>query len=80
MAGNKSYTIVEYFGGDDGYRCGYCKNEKGNFSHGKCVGRQAEAGLRALGVSELVSANDLRSTVYLLEQPLLMAAYSLILL
>ncbi|XP_047458373.1 arginyl-tRNA--protein transferase 1 isoform X2 [Mugil cephalus] len=34
MAGNKSYTIVEYFGGGDGYRCGYCKNEKGNFSHG----------------------------------------------
>ncbi|KAF7669063.1 hypothetical protein LDENG_00245420, partial [Lucifuga dentata] len=34
MAGNKSYTIVEYFGGDDGYPCGYCKNEKGNFSHG----------------------------------------------
>uniref|UniRef100_A0A8D3BKM2 Arginyl-tRNA--protein transferase 1 n=1 Tax=Scophthalmus maximus TaxID=52904 RepID=A0A8D3BKM2_SCOMX len=34
MAGNKSCTIVEYFGGDDGYRCGYCKNEKGNFSHG----------------------------------------------
>uniref|UniRef100_A0A3Q3WGF6 Arginyl-tRNA--protein transferase 1 n=1 Tax=Mola mola TaxID=94237 RepID=A0A3Q3WGF6_MOLML len=29
-----SYTIVEYFGGDDGYRCGYCKNEKSNFSHG----------------------------------------------
>uniref|UniRef100_A0A3P9NW09 Arginyl-tRNA--protein transferase 1 n=1 Tax=Poecilia reticulata TaxID=8081 RepID=A0A3P9NW09_POERE len=34
MAGNNSYTIVEYFGGDDGYRCGYCKNDKGNFSHG----------------------------------------------
>ncbi|KAG7260187.1 hypothetical protein CRUP_027322 [Coryphaenoides rupestris] len=34
MAGSGSYTIVEYFGGDDGYRCGYCKNEKGNFSHG----------------------------------------------
>ncbi|XP_077585446.1 arginyl-tRNA--protein transferase 1 isoform X2 [Stigmatopora nigra] len=34
MAGNNSYTIVEYFGGDDGHRCGYCKNEKGNFSHG----------------------------------------------
>ncbi|CAL8300218.1 unnamed protein product [Merluccius merluccius] len=33
MAGGNSYTIVEYFGGDDGYRCGYCKNEKGNFSH-----------------------------------------------
>lgn len=44
MAGNKSYTIVEYFGGDDGYRCGYCKNEKGNFSHGKCLRKQAEAG------------------------------------
>ncbi|XP_049592294.1 arginyl-tRNA--protein transferase 1 isoform X5 [Syngnathus scovelli] len=33
MARN-NYTIVEYFGGEDGYRCGYCKNEKGNFSHG----------------------------------------------
>ncbi|XP_015202277.2 arginyl-tRNA--protein transferase 1 isoform X5 [Lepisosteus oculatus] len=34
MAAGSSYTIVEYFGGDDGYRCGYCKNEHGNFSHG----------------------------------------------
>ncbi|XP_056617011.1 arginyl-tRNA--protein transferase 1 isoform X2 [Triplophysa dalaica] len=34
MAAGGSYSIVEYFGGDDGYRCGYCKNEKGNFSHG----------------------------------------------
>ncbi|XP_071236609.1 arginyl-tRNA--protein transferase 1 isoform X2 [Salvelinus alpinus] len=34
MAAGSSCTIVEYFGGDDGYRCGYCKNEKGNFSHG----------------------------------------------
>ncbi|XP_056903745.1 arginyl-tRNA--protein transferase 1 isoform X4 [Takifugu flavidus] len=34
MAGNMSYTIVEYFGGDEGHRCGYCKNEKSNFSHG----------------------------------------------
>ncbi|XP_010773045.1 arginyl-tRNA--protein transferase 1 [Notothenia coriiceps] len=34
MAGNSSYTIVEYFGGDSGYRCGYCKNDEGNFSHG----------------------------------------------
>lgn len=42
MAGNKSYTIVEYFGGDDGYRCGYCKNEKGNFSHGKCLSTSSE--------------------------------------
>ncbi|XP_065152234.1 arginyl-tRNA--protein transferase 1 isoform X5 [Paramisgurnus dabryanus] len=34
MAAGGSYTIVEYFGGDDGYRCGYCKNEKGSFSNG----------------------------------------------
>ncbi|XP_015225493.1 PREDICTED: arginyl-tRNA--protein transferase 1 isoform X2 [Cyprinodon variegatus] len=34
MALSGSYSLVEYFGGDDGYRCGYCKNEKGNFSHG----------------------------------------------
>lgn len=35
MAAGGSYTIVEYFGGDDGYRCGYCKHENGNFSHGE---------------------------------------------
>uniref|UniRef100_A0A8C6WV36 Arginyl-tRNA--protein transferase 1 n=1 Tax=Neogobius melanostomus TaxID=47308 RepID=A0A8C6WV36_9GOBI len=34
MADNKSYTIVEYFGGNSGYQCGYCKNSTGNFSHG----------------------------------------------
>ncbi|CAL1578324.1 unnamed protein product [Knipowitschia caucasica] len=34
MAENKSYTIVEYFGGDSGYQCGYCKNSVGNFSYG----------------------------------------------
>ncbi|XP_064173001.1 arginyl-tRNA--protein transferase 1 isoform X6 [Anguilla rostrata] len=34
MAAGNSYTIVEYFGGEDGYACGYCKSEKGNFSHG----------------------------------------------
>uniref|UniRef100_A0A8C9VZV2 Arginyl-tRNA--protein transferase 1 n=1 Tax=Scleropages formosus TaxID=113540 RepID=A0A8C9VZV2_SCLFO len=33
-AGASSYSIVEYFGGEDGYRCGYCKNETGNFSRG----------------------------------------------
>ncbi|KAL4641294.1 arginyl-tRNA-protein transferase 1 isoform X2 [Arapaima gigas] len=32
--GGSSYSIVEYFGGEDGYRCGYCKNETGNFSNG----------------------------------------------
>ncbi|XP_056106621.1 arginyl-tRNA--protein transferase 1 isoform X2 [Rhinichthys klamathensis goyatoka] len=34
MAAGGSYSIVEYFGGDDGYRCGYCKHENGNFSNG----------------------------------------------
>lgn len=33
-AAGSSPTIVEYFGGEDGYRCGYCKNESGNLSHG----------------------------------------------
>ncbi|KAK7925457.1 hypothetical protein WMY93_007767 [Mugilogobius chulae] len=37
MAENKSYTIVEYFGGDSGYQCGYCKNSVGNFSHGESM-------------------------------------------
>ncbi|XP_023660117.1 arginyl-tRNA--protein transferase 1 isoform X3 [Paramormyrops kingsleyae] len=34
MAAGGSYTVVEYFGGEAGYRCGYCKNDVGNFSHG----------------------------------------------
>ncbi|KAI5611552.1 arginyl-tRNA--protein transferase 1 [Silurus asotus] len=34
MASAGSFSIVEYFGGDDGHRCGYCKNAQGNFSHG----------------------------------------------
>uniref|UniRef100_A0AAX7TBE8 Arginyl-tRNA--protein transferase 1 n=1 Tax=Astatotilapia calliptera TaxID=8154 RepID=A0AAX7TBE8_ASTCA len=25
---------LEYFGGEDGYRCGYCKSQTGNFSRG----------------------------------------------
>ncbi|XP_077206091.1 arginyl-tRNA--protein transferase 1 isoform X4 [Paroedura picta] len=32
--GGSSPSIVEYFGGEDGYRCGYCKNNAGNFSYG----------------------------------------------
>ncbi|NWH24302.1 ATE1 transferase, partial [Grus americana] len=32
-AAGSSASIVEYFGGEDGYRCGYCKNENGNLSH-----------------------------------------------
>ncbi|XP_066477241.1 arginyl-tRNA--protein transferase 1 isoform X3 [Tiliqua scincoides] len=32
--GGSSATIVEYFGGEGGYRCGYCKSDAGNFSHG----------------------------------------------
>ncbi|XP_048712277.2 arginyl-tRNA--protein transferase 1 isoform X4 [Caretta caretta] len=35
MAGvDRSSSIVEYFGGEAGYRCGYCKNVTGNLSHG----------------------------------------------
>lgn len=34
MMGGGSFSIVEYLGGDGGYRCGYCKNDTGNFSHG----------------------------------------------
>ncbi|XP_013927536.1 PREDICTED: arginyl-tRNA--protein transferase 1 [Thamnophis sirtalis] len=34
MMGGGSLSIVEYLGGDGGYRCGYCKNDSGNFSHG----------------------------------------------
>ncbi|XP_047668359.1 arginyl-tRNA--protein transferase 1 isoform X8 [Tachysurus fulvidraco] len=34
MAAGGSLSVVEYFGGDDGHRCGYCKNATGNFSHG----------------------------------------------
>uniref|UniRef100_A0A8D0HIT9 Arginyl-tRNA--protein transferase 1 n=1 Tax=Sphenodon punctatus TaxID=8508 RepID=A0A8D0HIT9_SPHPU len=33
-AGGSSPSIVEYFGGEDGYRCGYCKNATSNRSHG----------------------------------------------
>ncbi|XP_067156431.1 arginyl-tRNA--protein transferase 1 isoform X1 [Apteryx mantelli] len=33
-AAESSLSIVEYFRGEDGYRCGYCKNETGNLSHG----------------------------------------------
>ncbi|KAJ6668990.1 hypothetical protein lerEdw1_007799 [Lerista edwardsae] len=34
VMGGSSPTIVEYFGGEGGYRCGYCKNDTGNLSHG----------------------------------------------
>ncbi|XP_044152588.1 arginyl-tRNA--protein transferase 1 isoform X5 [Bufo gargarizans] len=33
-AGAGALSILEYFGGEDGNRCGYCKSEAGNFSHG----------------------------------------------
>lgn len=31
----QSYSIVEYYGEQDKYRCGYCKSPNTNFSHGK---------------------------------------------
>lgn len=46
-----SPSIVEYFEGEDFYRCGYCKNESGSRSHGERAGRRArEAGRGGLGV------------------------------
>lgn len=33
--GGGSLSILEYFGGEDGNRCGYCKSEAGNVSHGE---------------------------------------------
>ncbi|XP_059708087.1 arginyl-tRNA--protein transferase 1 isoform X5 [Haemorhous mexicanus] len=32
--GGGSPSIVEFFGGEDGYRCGYCRSDTGNLSHG----------------------------------------------
>ncbi|XP_053548617.1 arginyl-tRNA--protein transferase 1 isoform X1 [Bombina bombina] len=34
MASAGALTILEYFGGEDGNRCGYCKSDSGNLSHG----------------------------------------------
>jgi len=52
-AAGSSPSIVEYFGGEDGYRCGYCRNETGNLSHGAARRRrgrpEAAGGLRAAG-------------------------------
>ena len=31
----QSYSIVEYYGEQDRYKCGYCKSPNTNFSHGK---------------------------------------------
>ena len=28
-------SIVEYFGDHTSYRCGYCKNNEGSYSHGE---------------------------------------------
>ncbi|XP_056351480.1 arginyl-tRNA--protein transferase 1 isoform X2 [Oenanthe melanoleuca] len=33
-AGGGSPSIVEFFGGEDGDRCGYCRSDTGNLSHG----------------------------------------------
>lgn len=58
MAGSMSYSIVEYFGGDDGYRCGYCKNEKGNFSHGEFITKKRQRNTRCTVVTSKMMAND----------------------
>lgn len=40
-----SPSIVEYFEGEDSYRCGYCKNESGSRSNGEGAGGRAAEGL-----------------------------------
>ncbi|TKC45709.1 hypothetical protein EI555_005731, partial [Monodon monoceros] len=44
-----SPSIVEYFEGEDFYRCGYCKNESGSRSNGKRAGLAGGEGRRGLG-------------------------------
>lgn len=38
-----SPSIVEYFEGEDSYRCGYCKNESGSRSNGERAGGRGRA-------------------------------------
>lgn len=44
-----SPSIVEYFEGEDFYRCGYCKNESGSRSNGERAGLVGGEGRRWLG-------------------------------
>ena len=44
-----SPSIVEYFEGEDFYRCGYCKNESGSRSNGERAGLVGREGRRWLG-------------------------------
>jgi len=30
-------SIVEYFSGHEGYKCGYCKSTTTNYSHGMII-------------------------------------------
>lgn len=41
-----SPSIVEYFEGEDFYRCGYCKNESGSRSNGERAGLVGGEGRR----------------------------------
>lgn len=47
-----SPSIVEYFEGEDFYRCGYCKNESGSRSNGKRAGLAGGEGRRGLGARQ----------------------------
>lgn len=49
-----SPSIVEYFEGEDFYRCGYCKNETGSRSNGERAGLVGGEGRRGLGGSAAV--------------------------
>lgn len=55
-----SPSIVEYFEGEDFYRCGYCKNESGSRSNGEragLVGREGRRGSAAGGCPRGVAAS-----------------------
>lgn len=48
-----SSSIVEYFQGEDFYRCGYCKNESGSRSNGELAGGPPGEGVAVLGAPRL---------------------------
>lgn len=51
-----SSSIVEYFEGEDFYRCGYCKNESGSRSNGERADGRAGEGAAAWRVPPLAGA------------------------
>lgn len=57
-----SSSVVEYFEGEDFYRCGYCKNESGSRSNGEQAGRPAGEGAAAWGALRLAGVPGSRGS------------------